>query len=145
MTTHLLGRSGALRLLIGSFVLAVIGSFLTATPADARADNWSGVWHTHHQFDDVRMKLDLDPQKGPDDLDGTYKNASDGRTGKINGTVVRDGGPEVWTGRFKDDDGACKGKFRIVLQSDQVSFKGWFKICGTFTCSEKYTWTGEHA
>lgn len=144
MTTISAGRGAGLRITVGAMATALVTSVLFAAPAHA-ADNWSGVWNTHHQFDDVTMKLDLDKQKGPDDLDGTYKNASDGRTGKLNGTVSKSSGEEVWSGKFRDDDGASKGKFHITLQSDKVSFKGWFKICYTFTCSEKYKWTGEHA
>ena len=126
-----------------AFATILVASFLFAPPAHA-ADNWSGVWHTEHKFGSPKLKLDLDKEKGPDHLDGTYKNSDDTK-GKIWGEVSKSGGEEVWEGRFKDNNGNSKGKFHIVLKSDKVSFKGWFKTCGNFVCSEKYKWTGEHA
>lgn len=131
------------RFIIGT-AAAVLVSTLVFAPAAEAADNWSGIWITHHKFSDPRLKLDLDPQKGPDELDGKYTN-SDGSTGRLNGEVTKGGGEEVWTGRFDDDEGPGKGKFRIVLQSDKVSFIGWFQVCQKGECSKKYKWTGEHA
>lgn len=137
------GRARKLRTMTLAIVTMLAASVLLAPPAQA-ADNWSGVWNTTHKFGTPRLDIELDKEKGPDTLAGTYKNDS-GTKGKIWGEVVKDGGEEVWVGRFRDNDGASKGKFRVVLQSDAVSFKGWFKACGNVGCSEKYTWTGEHA
>lgn len=137
------GQARRLRILATTFATLLVASVLFAAPAQA-ADSWSGVWNTTHKFGTPKLNIELDKDKGPDTLEGTYKNDS-GTKGKIWGEVERDGGAQVWTGRFKDNDGASKGKFRVVLQSDQVSFKGWFKTCGSVGCSEKYDWTGEHA
>lgn len=71
MTTHLQGRSGTLRLLIGAFTLALLGGFLTATPAHARADNWSGIWRTEHQFGNPKLFLHYNEDDGV--VKGTYK------------------------------------------------------------------------
>jgi hypothetical protein len=142
MTTHLQGRSGTLRLLIGAFTLALLGAFLTATPAHARADNWSGIWRTEHQFGNPKLFLHYNEDDGV--VKGTYK--EDGQLkGRISGDLTKKRTGDVWQGKFRDEDGASVGKFRVVLNSDQVSFDGWFKTCGSFVCSEKYPWHGEHA
>lgn len=133
-------RSATVALAASSVVFA---GLLVAPPAHA-ADNWSGIWDTHQRFSDPRLRLDLDPERGPDNLDGTYRN-SDGSRGRLNGEVTKGGGEEVWTGTFHDNVGGGHGKFHVVLQSDKVSFKGWFRICDDGSCGQKYTWTGEHA
>ena len=71
MTTDLQGRSGTLRITIGAFVLALLGSFLLAPPAQARADNWSGIWRTHHQFGNPKLFLHYDEDDGV--VKGSYK------------------------------------------------------------------------
>ncbi len=143
MTTTCADLARHFRFIIGT-AAAVLVTSLVFAPAAQAADNWSGIWITHHEFSDPRMKLDLDPQKGPDELDGKYTN-TDGSKGKLNGEVVKRSGEEIWTGTFNDNEGPGKGKFRIVLQSDKVTFVGWFKVCAGGECGEKHTWTGEHA
>ncbi len=148
MSTTSAGRTRNLRTLtphvsVLGAVLSLLAGLLLAPPAHA-ADSWSGIWTTEHKFGTPTLDIELTKDKGPDTLKGRYTN-SDGTTGKIVGTVEKDGGEQVWSGKFKDDSGASVGKFSVKLQSDQVSFKGWFKTCGSLLCSEKYKWKGEHA
>lgn len=123
-------------------VLLATGA-VAATPASA--DNWSGTWNTVHKFGTPKLKLDRDRQQGPDRVEGIYKDRGQ-VIGKIWGDLSERS--TVWSGKFKDTNGdGSKGKFSVELQSDQVSFRGWFKTCG-FTgqfCSERYKWTGDHA
>ncbi len=123
------------------FALAV-GVLLTtgavAAPA-ASADNWSGVWNTVHKFGTPKLKLEKDGGR----VEGIYKD-NGRKIGDIWGDLSEH--RTVWSGRFKDTNGdGSKGKFRVELQSDQVSFNGWFKTCGFIQCSERYNWTGQHA
>lgn len=143
-TPHTTTRtSRSLRGAVLGAALALVAGLLLAPPAQA-ADSWSGIWTTVHKFGTPTLDIELKKDKGPDTLKGTYTN-SDGTTGKITGTVEKDGSTQVWSGKFKDDSGNSVGKFSVKLQSDEVSFKGWFKTCGSFVCSEKYKWKGEHA
>jgi hypothetical protein len=135
-------RGGIRFALTGGLVLA--SAAVLASPASA-ADNWSGIWHTEHKFGTPRLKLELDRQRGPDRVEGIYKD-----NGRKIGDIWGDLSDHrtVWSGRFKDTNGdGSKGRFTVNLQSDQVSFKGGFKTCGItgFGCSERYRWTGEHA
>ncbi|WP_395659667.1 hypothetical protein [Nocardioides sp.] len=129
--------------------VTAVAAFLVA-PAPAHAtlvppDQWSGVWHTHHEFGNPTLHLDLERQDGPDVVKGWYQNDGGGGRGKISGEVSRAHGDEVWEGKFRDDDGGSKGKFRVKLDSSGAHFDGWFKTCGRFLCSSKYDWAGDHA
>ena len=118
------------------------------TPQAGRADQWSGVWHTHHQFGNPTLHLQLERQHGPDLVKGWYQNDGGGGRGKIRGEVtpVHIARVEVWEGRFRDDDGQSKGKFKVRLDlTSGTHFDGWFKTCGVLTCSEKFPWSGDHA
>ena len=113
-----------------------------------RADPWSGVWHTHHQFGNPTLHLELEHQEGPDLVKGWYENDGGGGRGKIRGEVTRVhiAHVDVWEGRFRDDDGQSKGKFKVRLDlTEGTHFDGWFKTCGALTCSEKFPWSGDHS
>jgi hypothetical protein len=141
MPIDLRRRPGTLRLLIGAFVLAILGSLVLTAPAHSRADNWSGIWRTEHQFGTPKLFLHYHEDDGI--VSGTYKENGQLK-GRITGDLTKRRSGDIWAGKFKDADGASVGKFRVVLNSDAVSFDGWFKTCGTFTCSQKYPWHGEH-
>ena len=135
LISHAAARSGR-RLALGLGVALIAGALL-APPATA-VDHWSGVWNTRNQFGSPKLELDKDG----DTVKGKYRDDHGAIKGKIKGelTDVQD---RVWTGTYKDNED--KGKFRVELQGDNVSFEGWFKSCGALFCSEKYDWTGQHA
>jgi hypothetical protein len=129
------------RRLITGLGSALIAAAILAPSATA-ADNWSGVWHTKHQFGTPRLNLD----KQGDRVEGNYRDDHGALRGKIWGHLegVQN---RVWEGHYRDThpDRSPKGKFRVHLEGDLVHFKGWFKACGRVFCSEKYDWRGDHA
>ena len=120
-------------------VFLVVASMVLA-PTAISAELWDGKWRTKNPFGNP--KLDLTQTK--DYVEGTYADDNGANKGKIWGDLSER--KTVWSGRYKDNDGSDKGKFRVELQSDQVSFVGWFKSCESWykPCSDKYSWTGEH-
>jgi hypothetical protein len=135
----------ARRLRFAVAVGCVLAMAAVLAPAASAADNWSGIWNTKHKFGTPKLKLDLDRQRGPDRVEGIYKD-NGRKIGNIWGDLSDH--RKVWSGRFKDTNGdGSKGKFSVTLKSDEVSFDGWFKTCGITGqfCSERYDWKGEHA
>ncbi|MGK2955614.1 MAG: hypothetical protein ACSLFI_08110 [Solirubrobacterales bacterium] len=123
-------------------VLATLA--FSAAPASA-ADNWSGTWNTKHKFGSPKLRIDLIEKRGDDTIKGKYYDNGE-LIGNIRGVRDKDGPTETWRGTFKDIDSRnSTGKFSVELQSDLVSFVGWFKTCGRIFCSERYRWRGEHA
>jgi len=108
-------------------------------PSASAAEFWQGVWETKNKFGHPRLKLVQDGR----DVHGKYFDDNGNLKGKIKGTLSDH--KDDWTGTYRDLDGADRGKFHVELKGDRVSFEGWFKSCGTFTCSRKYNWTGEHS
>ena len=133
------------RMRFGLALGVVVATAAVIAPQASAADNWSGTWNTSHKFGTPKLKLDLDHQRGPDRVEGIYKD-NGRKIGDIWGDLSEQ--KTVWSGRFKDTNGdGSKGRFTVSLQSDQVSFIGGFKTCGMtgLGCSERYRWTGEHA
>ena len=129
------------RRLVAIFAILFLGLSVVAMPSvEAGVQPWDGVWHTTNKFGHPR--LHLEQAKG--EITGWYTNDAGNRVGKIWGDLSERG--KVWIGRYKADDKSDQGKFRVELESDLVSFRGWFKSCnGWFTCSKAYNWSGEHA
>ena len=125
-------RRGLIGVLAAGAMLA-----LPATTAGAGAEWWDGHWHTTNHFGTPSLKLTQDGNT----VEGIYKDNGGATKGTIGGELSDH--KTVWTGSYHGNDD--KGKFRVELQSDNVSFKGWFKSCGSVTCSQKYDWTGEHS
>jgi hypothetical protein len=120
-------------------LLTTIAAFLMLAPAASAAELWDGVWNTKNKFGSPRLNLTQDGR----DLYGKYRDDGGAVKGKIQGELSDH--KTVWKGTYRDNDGSDSGKFRVELQGDRTSFEGWFKSCGTFTCSEKYNWTGQSA
>jgi hypothetical protein len=132
MRTHRKLTSVAVALLIA----------LAAAPAGASVvqDHWTGRWtftaDGGQTYGTLRLRLDDDDDKT---LHGRYTGATNGRlTGKLNRRFGTDA-----CGTFKDTSGRNNnaGKFCMFLQSDLVSFKGWYKPCRLLCFRQR--WSGE--
>jgi len=126
-------RRLALSLVLSSTAMAVL------VPAANAAELWQGHWETHHKFGHPSLQLVQDGR----DVHGKYFDDEGKLKGKIHGTLSDH--KDDWTGTFKDLDADYPGKFHVELNGDRVSFDGWFKTCGRFTCSSKHHWHGEHS
>lgn len=122
-------------------LIVLLALFAFAASAMGPQDHWSGVWRYTADggktYGLMHLKLYTDNQT----LSGPYTSQT---SGAITGSLNHDFGP-VWCGTFRDTRGKYrnKGKFCVTLQSDTVSFVGWYKICGYLTCGSRIHWSGE--
>lgn len=124
-------------------VLTAIALMLGLAAADgaqaARTDLWSGTWTFTADRGATYGTLKLRMADDNTTVSGHYTGATSGRIG---GELNQEFG-RVWCGTFRDTAGANrnKGKFCATIQSDQVSFIGWYKPCRVFCRSQP--WSGE--
>ena len=118
---------------------------LAASIAHACAESggiWDGVWLVGNGKD-VFGKFTLHAKPGTKKVTGTY-NYSGG--GTVTATIFRtrvgaDGGLE---GNFTDKKHFFTGYFDVTLNSDGVSFDGYFKHCRSLVPCKHYKLHGEH-
>ena len=120
-------------------VATLIGLVVLTASATASTDLWSGVWNYTADGGVTSSRLHIQLHHDHQTLTGHYTGMTNGTIG---GELNRDFG-RVWCGRFRDTSGTNhnKGKFCATIQSDAVSFAGWYKPCIVFCRS--HTWSGE--
>lgn len=140
------GRRG-IGLAAGLAVLGALALALTATPVQGvqPEDHWSGTWTFTADGGNTYGKIKLELHHNHETLTGVYEG---GTSGTIGGSLNREYG-RVWCGKYRDTHGqnTNRGKFCVTLESDHVSFSGWYNTCYYLPSSlcHTYRWSGERA